>query len=159
MNSRNILIVLVSTLAIVGVALAAVPFISSMNPSMKAREEAKILVDISSIPENGVLEVDFRGNKVFLIRKPQITAYWFPYWDGAYRLPDPTWERAIIPCKKIETDATGFYCTDRDLHESWREIAHWDLEGKAASKWMPNLKTIPFRVQGDAIVFSPEYRK
>jgi Rieske Fe-S protein len=158
MGKRKILSILVTITIVVGTTLIAVPFISSMNPSIKAKERAKISVAISSIPKIGALEIDFHGNKAFLLRNTQITAYWFPFWDGAYRLPDPTWERAVVPCASIETNKNGIFCSDKKLPKSWREIAQWDLGGKSTSKSMPDLKTIPFRVQDKSIVFSPEYR-
>lgn len=158
MGKRKTLVMFVVSAALIGIMFAVMPFVASMSPSMKTKEDAKVRVKISSIPESGALEIDWYGDKVFLVRQPQLTAFLMPYLEGAYRLPDPTWERAIVPCEKMDISSEGFLCTDTKLHENWRKNARWDLAGRSHSNWMPNLRTVPFRIQDDNVVFSPEYK-
>jgi len=158
MEKRRALNIVVTITISIGALFAAVPFVSSMSPSLKVREDARLRVDISRIPENGALELDWHGYKVFLVRQPALTAFLMPYWEGSYWLPDPTWERAYIPCEKFSIGNLGFSCIDPKLHENWRENAQWDLTGKTSSHWMPDLETAPYKIEGKYIVISPEYK-
>ena len=102
MNKRKILRNATIFLCLVGLALAATPFFASMNPSQTIKNKAKVRVVLSEIPEEGALEVDFQGDKILIVRKPKLSVFLMPYYNGAYRLPDPTWRRAIVPCKKFD---------------------------------------------------------
>ncbi len=81
-----------------------------------------------------------------------------PYNKGAYSLPDLTWERAYVPCRDFEVSPTGFVCNDTKLGELWTENAQWDITGKAINHWMPNLRRIPFKIKGNYLILSPEYK-
>lgn len=141
----------------VGIALVAIPFVGSMSPSEVTKSKAKVEVEISEIPEAGALEIDYQRYKALVVKKPEMAVFLMPYWEGAYRLPDPTWERAIVPCNHFIISEDGFACDDRELHESWNEQARWDLRGKNNGTWMPDLQKTNFRVQGKYLVLSPEY--
>lgn len=158
MQIRKVLVLGVAVTAFVGIVFAAVPFISSLGPTDKVREDAKLRVKISTIPEHGALEVDWRYYKVFVVRQPSPTAFLMPYYDGAYRLPDPTWDCAYLPCEKFSIGGNGFSCVDPKINEGWRENARWDLAGNSKSKWMPNLQLAPYRIEGENLVLSPEYK-
>lgn len=158
MDKRRFLVTTIIVMILVGVGFAAVPFFSSMNPTMKVREDAKIKVNLSSIPENGAIEIDWHSDKVFLARNPKPIAFRMPYWDGAYRLPDPTWERAIVPCEVFKIGGEGFSCIDPKLPEGWRNNAKWDITGRSKSSWMPDLQVAPYEIQGGNLVISPEYK-
>jgi len=158
MNKRSILVSVSVFMILVGVGFAAVPFFSSMNPTMKVKEDAKIRVSISSIPEDGAIEIDWHSDKVFLVRNPKPMAFRMPYWDEAYRLPDPTWARAIVPCEVFKIGGEGFSCIDPKMPEGWRNNAKWDIYGGSKSSWMPDLQVAPYEIQGDKLVISPEYK-
>lgn len=56
----------------VGAAFAAVPFISSWNPSAKAKAAgAPVEVDISKIEPGQLLRVEWRGKPVWIVSRPQ----------------------------------------------------------------------------------------
>ena len=56
----------------VGATFAAVPFISSWNPSAKAKAAgAPVEVDISKIEPGQLLRVEWRGKPVWVVNRPQ----------------------------------------------------------------------------------------
>jgi len=158
MNTRRALVLGVTITAFAGLVLAAVPFISFMSPSLKAKADVKLRVELNEIPENSALEVDWHVYKVFLVRKPSPTAFLMPYMNGSYMLPDPTWERAYISCELFSVGSKGFSCVDPKLPDGWRENAQWDLAGNSKSDWMPDLQRAPYKIKGNSIVLSPEYK-
>ena len=157
MNRRKLLATLTGVTFAGGFILAAVPFVSSMGPSDAAKSKAKVRVAISEIPENGALEVDYRWYKALVVKKPELAVFLMPYFDNAYRLPDPTWERSFVPCNNFIISEKGFSCEDPSLHESWNEQATWDLGGNSQGTWMPNLQQTNFKIKGKYLVLSPEY--
>jgi len=68
-----------------------------------------------------------------------------------YFLPDPTWERPFIPCKKFVSNNDGFFCDD----EYYREEANWTITGKNNGTWMPDLITINYKISGNYLILSP----
>jgi hypothetical protein len=155
---RRAIILLTLSLAVVGLILLAVPFVSSLTPTDYAKEKAKYRIDISSIPLNGVVEVEWHRNRVVLVKSPELSAFFLPFWDGIYRLPDLTWERALVPCASMSFEKGMIACTDQDLPDWWRENARWDYRGQSKSQWIPNLETAPFRVEGKYVVLSLGYK-
>ena len=157
MKRRSILVTLTAITVMLGIALVAIPFVGSMSPSEVAKNNAQVKVKLSDIPEVGALEIDYRRYKALLVKKPEVIVFLIPYWQGAYRLPDRTWERAVVPCNHFIIGDDGFACNDRKLHKSWNEQARWDLQGVSHGTWMPDLQKVNFRVQGKYLVLSPEY--
>ena len=157
MNRRKILTSTTAAIALVGLAFVATPFIGSMSPNKAARSNAKVRVTISDIPDVGALEVDYRWYKALVVKNPEMAVFLMPYWEGAYRLPDPTWDRPFVPCKNFLINEEGFACKDTSLHESWNERARWDYRGSSKGSWMPDLQKTNFKVQGKYLILSPEY--
>jgi ubiquinol-cytochrome c reductase iron-sulfur subunit len=73
-NRRDFLMIATGAVAGVGVALAAWPFISQMNPDQAVLAMATTEVDISSIAEGQAVTIKWRGNPVFIRHrtKPEI---------------------------------------------------------------------------------------
>ncbi len=157
MNRRKLLATLTGLTLIGGLILAATPFVGSLSPNKVAKSNAKVRVKITDIPEIGALEVDYRWYKALVVKKPEMAVFLMPYYDNAYRLPDPTWERPFVPCHNFITDEKGFSCKDPSLHESWNAQATWDFTGKTKGTWMPNLRQAKFIIEGKHLVLSPEY--
>ena len=157
LNRRKLLLILTCLTILSGILFAAVPFVNSLNPNDRARNDSTVWVEISKIPDEGALEVEYHWSKALIIKKPELKVFLFPYHDGAYRLPDPTWARPVVPCNKLSISSEGFACTDAELHEHWREEAQWNLDGKNQGSWMPDLETTSFGLQGKYLMLSPEY--
>jgi len=158
MIRRKVLVIATISLALGGLIISAIPFISSMGLSEATKNSLRVQIKISEIPNNGVLVADYRYyTKIFAVRSPKLQIFQMPFWNGAYMLPDPTWERAFVPCRNFMINNTGFSCEDSSLHESLNRQATWDLSGKSNGTWMPDLETINFHNEGEYIVLSPEY--
>jgi ubiquinol-cytochrome c reductase iron-sulfur subunit len=66
---RDMLYITTGAFAAVGVGAVAWPFISQMNPDASTVALASTEVDISAIPEGGILTVKWRGKPVFIRRR------------------------------------------------------------------------------------------
>jgi ubiquinol-cytochrome c reductase iron-sulfur subunit len=71
---RRFLVTATTVIGSVGVAMLAVPFISAMNPSAKARSAgAPVRVDISKLEPGQQITVNWRGKPVWILRRtPQM---------------------------------------------------------------------------------------
>ena len=58
MNRRAIITITIA-LVIVGIGLVMVPFVSSLNPSERAKANSRIRIEIETIPEVGSLELTY----------------------------------------------------------------------------------------------------
>jgi ubiquinol-cytochrome c reductase iron-sulfur subunit len=75
-SRRRVLIAATSAVGAVGVGFALVPFISSMNPSAKARAAgAPVEADISKLEPGALLRVKWRGKPIWIVnRTPEMLA-------------------------------------------------------------------------------------
>jgi len=102
MNKR-ILTLLLTIFILTGLAFSAVPFLSSFNPTEAAKDKEKLKVDITKIKLNSVKEYEWHGYAVFVIKnETELKAFLMPFEQGIYLLPDPTWVRALVPCKVFQ---------------------------------------------------------
>ena len=71
---RRVLVIATSVVGAVGAGFAAVPFISSMNPSAKARAAgAPVEADISKLEPGAMLRVKWRGKPIWIVyRTPEM---------------------------------------------------------------------------------------
>jgi len=67
---RRVLVAATSVVGAVGVGFVAVPFISSMNPSAKARAAgAPVEADVSQLEPGALLRVKYRGQPIWVVRR------------------------------------------------------------------------------------------
>lgn len=131
----------------------------SVEDSPISEENLVVEVPLSSLSETEAVEVDWNGHKVLVVKSPEVNAFVLPYKRNAYRLPDPTWNQALVPCKTISKSDNVFACTDAEVHPNWREAAQWDFSGNTINEnWVPNLPQAPFTISDANIVISEEYR-
>jgi len=72
----------------VGAVMAAVPFVSSMEPSARAKALGEpVDVDVSKIEPGSQVKVKWRGKPVWVVQRPQEAVAALPKVDG--RLRDP----------------------------------------------------------------------
>lgn len=71
-----------------GTALAAIPFISSMQPSEKAQAAgAPVEVDISKLEQGQIIRVMWRGKPVWIVQRTEESLKALPSLDGKLRDP------------------------------------------------------------------------
>ena len=93
---RRILTTVTSGVGLVGVGVAAVPFIASMTPSARAKAAgAPVEADISKIQAGQMLTVEWRGKPVWIISRTEEMLKDLPGLDGL--LADPNSEREQQP--------------------------------------------------------------
>lgn len=86
---RHFLTVATSVAGAVGVCLAAVPFIESMEPSARARALAgPIDIDVSKIEPGGLVQGRWRGKPVWIVNRPSHAVAALTANDASLR--DPT---------------------------------------------------------------------
>ncbi|WP_058554256.1 ubiquinol-cytochrome c reductase iron-sulfur subunit [Thiohalocapsa sp. ML1] len=88
---RRVLIAATSALGAVGVGFVAVPFISSMNPSAKARAAgAPVMADVSKLEPGALLRVKYRGQPIWVVNRTDEMLAALPTMDP--KLVDPASE-------------------------------------------------------------------
>lgn len=90
---RRVLVAATSAVGAVGVGFIAVPFISSMNPSAKARAAgAPVQADVSKLEPGALLRVKYRGQPIWVVRRTEKMLQALPTLDS--KLVDPSSELA-----------------------------------------------------------------
>jgi len=73
LSRRHFLAVATSVTGGVGIALTAVPFLSSWQPSARAQAAgAPVEIDISKLEEGALLRVEWRGKPVWVLRRTPV---------------------------------------------------------------------------------------
>ena len=150
---RRVLGYLVGIAALVGIVGAAVPFVRSLAPSEQAKADHVLLIKYTEIPPNTYKEVQWYWRRILVSRTPELRVLSIPYFDEAYRLPDPTWERALIPCKDFRFTGGAFQCFDTAPADSRLAGPLWDASGRSLKKDVPDMQTVSYGVQGENLVF------
>jgi ubiquinol-cytochrome c reductase iron-sulfur subunit len=88
-SRRRFLTAATSVVGGVGVAIAAVPFITAMQPSAKAQAAgAPVEADISKLKEGQMMTVEWRGKPVWIVRRSKQHLDDLPTLDAELRDPD-----------------------------------------------------------------------
>jgi len=86
---RRVLVAATSVVGAIGAGFAAVPFISSMNPSAKARAAgAPVQADVSKLEPGALLRVKWRGQPIWVVHRTDAMLEALPTIDP--KLVDPT---------------------------------------------------------------------
>lgn len=93
---RNFLIKVTSVVGGAGVVAAAVPFVASMNPSSDVLAKATTEVDLSGIPEGGMITVAWQGKPVFILHRTQEEIKAMEASNGGFD-PEPDAQRVQRP--------------------------------------------------------------
>lgn len=95
-RTRRRLLVVTSGLGVIGAGFAAVPFITSMTPSARARAMgAPVEADISKLEPGQRLVVEWRGKPVWIVRRTERMLATLPRVDD--ELADPESENSDQP--------------------------------------------------------------
>jgi len=132
---RRVLVAATSVVGAVGVGFVAVPFISSMNPSAKARAAgAPVEADVSQLEPGALLRVKYRGQPIWVVHRTDDMLQALPTLEP--KLVDPTSEvpqqppYCQNPTRAIKPDyfvAIGI-CTHLGCSPTYRpEVAPDDL--------------------------------
>jgi Rieske Fe-S protein len=152
LSRRQLLTYATAVTAAIGAIGIAVPFIGSLAPSERARANHEMQIDISAIPPDTFHEHQWYWRRVFVGRTPELTVLSIPYFDEAYRLPDPTWARPVIPCKRFGYADGQFQCFDDTYIHSWVGTYKWDKKGRSLKKDIPDIQSVEYALEGEYIV-------
>ena len=144
--TTKLLGVAVAALLVISVGAFLLPLFSSLTPNSVARERHVVRVPLSDLPTGSFVEVSWFDQRVFITDAHKPLVFGVPFSDGAYGLPDLTWDRAYIRCKTFGPIDGQFQCTDPDTPEWWRTNARWGLNGAPANPQFPALPVVPHRV-------------
>lgn len=132
---RRVLIAATSVVGAVGAGYVAVPFISSMSPSAKARAAgAPVEADISKLEPGAMLRVKWRGKPVWVVSRTEEMLAALPELDS--KLADPDSAASIQPgyCQNATRSIKPQYlvavgiCTHLGCAPTYRpEVASADL--------------------------------
>jgi hypothetical protein len=150
--NRRALTFAMTAVAVVGAVGAAVPLIGSLAPSERAKADLEMHIRAADIPSDGFREYAYRFRRVFIGRTPDLTVLWMPYTNETYWLPDPTWARSVIPCRRFGYDDGQFRCFDALSTDTWAGQLKWDKSGRSLRSDVPDMQRVPYAVQGDSFV-------
>lgn len=151
-NRRNFLIKVTSVVGGAGVVAAAVPFVSSMNPSSDVLAKATTEVDLSGIPEGGVHTVAWQGKPVFILHRTQEEIKAMQASEGGFE-PEPDQKRVIKPEWLVVVGiCTHLGCVPNKEGPGWTCHCHgsqYDDSGRVVRGPAPhNLAVPPYRFIG-----------
>jgi len=87
-SKRHFLTVATVVVGSVGVVMAAVPFVSSMEPSARAKSlGGPVDIDISKIEPGGMIKAKWRGKPAWVVQRPQAALNELPKNDALLRDP------------------------------------------------------------------------
>jgi len=132
---RRFLTAATSVVGAVGTGFVLVPFISSMQPSAKARAAgAPVRADISKLESGQMIRVKWRGKPVWLVRRTDTMLDDLPTLDGQLRDPDslqpqqPAYATNAFRSIKPELLVTVGICTHLGCSPTYRpDVAPADL--------------------------------
>jgi len=132
---RRFLTAATSVVGAVGTGFVLVPFISSMQPSAKARAAgAPVRADISKLESGQMIRVKWRGKPVWLVRRTDTMLDDLPTLDGQLRDPDslqpqqPAYATNAFRSIKPELLVTVGICTHLGCSLTYRpDVAPADL--------------------------------
>jgi ubiquinol-cytochrome c reductase iron-sulfur subunit len=108
-NGKRTWLIASSCAGVVGAGFAAVPFVSSFEPSARARAAGgPVEADISSLPPGEMMTVEWRGKPVWIVHRTPEQLAELPKLDP--ELADP------------ESERTNFSTTPAYARNDWRSI-------------------------------------
>jgi len=136
---RRFLTAATSVVGAVGVGFVLVPFISSMQPSAKARAAgAPVRADISKIESGQMIRVKWRGKPVWIVNRTASTLETLPTLDDELRDPEsvepqqPSYAQNEWRSIKPETLVLIGICTHLGCSPTYRpDVGAADLGGDA----------------------------
>jgi ubiquinol-cytochrome c reductase iron-sulfur subunit len=140
---RRVLVAATTAVGVIGAGFVAVPFISSLNPSARARAAgAPVEADISKLEPGALMRVKWRGQPIWVVSRTEEMLTALPTMDP--RLVDPTSEVPHQPdyCKNPTRSIKPEYfvaigiCTHLGCSPTYRpEFAPEDLGAEWKGGW------------------------
>jgi ubiquinol-cytochrome c reductase iron-sulfur subunit len=174
---RHFLVAATSAIGIAGAAATAVPFLGSWQPSARAKAlGAPVVADISKLESGGMARVEWRGQAIYIIHRPQETLAKLPELDSQLRDPkseeseQPDYTKNDVRSLKPEILVLIGVCThlgcapirkapgDADLGADWKggfqcpcHGSRFDMAGRVLKGWpaLKNLRVPPYRFATD----------
>ena len=168
----------VAVFSIVGLLLAAVPFIGSLAPTERTRAmEVFQRVDVSDFERNTYQLIRVRPSKrwsegstsvvrpgrAWLVIRDDVghfRVFGLPTWDDSILMPLRYWGQFEGYCRDlgpardaVRIDAgTQIVCNDEDNDQFFRHHWYWSLDGRNLSGSVVNLEPIRTELQRDELV-------
>ena len=136
---RRFLTAATTVVGAVGAGFVLVPFISSMQPSAKARAAgAPVRADISKLESGQMIRVKWRGKPVWIVSRTEETVTTLPTLDGELRDPEsaesiqPAYAQNELRSIKPEILVLVGICTHLGCSPTYRpDVGAADLGGDA----------------------------
>jgi ubiquinol-cytochrome c reductase iron-sulfur subunit len=160
---RRVLVAATSVVGAVGLGYVAVPFISSMNPSARARAAgAPVEADVSKLEPGALLRVKWRGKPIWVVSRTEEMLKSLPTLDPQLTDPNSTVpqqpEYCTNPTRSIKPEyfvAIGI-CTHLGCSPTYRpEVAPEDLGPDWKGGWFCPCHGSRFDLAGRVFKGSP----
>lgn len=163
-KKRRFLIAATTAVSAVGAGAIAVPFLTSMAPSERAKAAgAPVEADISKLEEGQVLNVEWRGKPVWLLRRSEQMLADLPAQDGGMKDPNsevtsqqPEYAKNAHRSIKPEYLVVVGICTHLGCSPTYRpEIGPADLGANWKGGWYCPCHGSRFDLAGRVVKNSP----
>ena len=164
--NRGILKISVAIFLIMALVLAAIPFVSSLNPSARAGETLQHIL-ISDLEVGDFLVEDdlakgyFKGR--YLVIKDyeaKVHVYLVPIRENRFMLPVVRWWNWGALCEDFRPDIQNskikpggiIQCHDSDFVEAQNPEWHWEYSGKNLGNYTEDMMTVPHKIEGPYVI-------
>lgn len=142
-NRRRMFGLLAAAVAILAIGLAAIPFVASFSPSVRAKASvASIALD--SVAVGASMELKGGSESTFVIRRgaEEFVIFRLLYVDP----PGHYSHGSQVECTGIRIFNDTIYC-------EWGNdpAVTWDMKGNPSQTWVPKLEIEPYRVTGGIV--------
>lgn len=169
MNKRTLKVALIAMTAL-GVGALTVPFLGSLSPNSQSVENAlqsRTVVDLAELAPGTFVEKGSEYTRFFVLRDfdGEIYVYEVRHLGDAYRIPDGSWDRPYMPCRRFGPEASGnrlvrngsIRCHDPDLSDSWRRELTWSYSGKSMGERTGDIPRVDFDVRERVLMIKGSY--
>ncbi len=142
------LVILTSILFFVGLAFAAAPFISSLNPTVRSVHES-LHIPIGELAKGKYFIKDLPHSRLFVLNAYDsgVRVYLVPMQRERVQMPDLAWFRVGGFCNTFEPEMDDgklkpggvFRCMDKNLNKWQEQEWLWSYEGKNLGKYTEDM--------------------
>ena len=167
---KSNLVIATIVLISIGVIIAAIPFIQSMNPSAQAQNNLPRVRVTGINPGQYRLENYIPSHSssddwklvafVYKKRNGELRVWRLFSKNGAVGMPDLSWTRPMLECQEfgptrvdgIVDETQPITCHDDNISDFWKEEWRWTIDGKNMGKRVEDMDQVSGTIEGEFFV-------
>ena len=167
---KSKLVIATIVLISIGVIIAAIPFIQSMNPTAQAHNNLPRVRVTGIDPGQYRLENYIPSHSssddwklvafVYKKRNGELRVWRLFSKNGAVGMPDLSWTRPMLECQEfgptrvdgIVDETKPITCHDDNISDFWKEEWRWTIDGKNMGKRVEDMDQVSGTIEGEFFV-------